>query len=313
MKKLIVRISLLFVSMILMLESCKKEVVVPENPYDKIDYGNNVVPTDTLNPSSIAGLHRNLFLTKCAVPGCHDGNFEPDFRTVQSSYSTLVYAPIKKNNAANTFTFRVIPGDTAFSVLYERITNCCFVNTDDRMPQDNIGTALPASDINHVATWIMNGAKDINGNTPNRPDQEPVLSFYVAAGSDFTTELSAQNNRVDSIIYNPFLVPANATSFYIAPSVVDDITPLAQIQYNKLLLSTSIDNFSSAVQLTATFVNIPNQSPVWLVSVPTTNLIHGTQYYMRYYVNDGTHSENTEFPKNNSLEYYKTYWSFIYQ
>ena len=313
MKKLIVRISLLFVSMILMLESCKKEVVVPENPYDKIDYGNNVVPTDTLNPSSIAGLHRNLFLTKCAVPGCHDGNFEPDFRTVQSSYSTLVYAPIKKNNAANTFTFRVIPGDTAFSVLYERITNCCFVNTDDRMPQDNIGTALPASDINHVATWIMNGAKDINGNTPNRPDQEPVLSFYVAAGSDFTTELSAQNNRVDSIIYNPFLVPANATSFYIAPSVVDDITPLAQIQYNKLLLSTSIDNFSSAVQLTATFVYIPNQSPVWLVSVPTTNLIHGTQYYMRYYVNDGTHSENTEFPKNNSLEYYKTYWSFIYQ
>jgi hypothetical protein len=313
MKKLIVRISLLFVSMILMLESCKKEVVVPENPYDKIDYGNNVVPTDTLNPSSIAGLHRNLFLTKCAVPGCHDGNFEPDFRTVQSSYSTLVYAPIKKNNAANTFTFRVIPGDTAFSVLYERITNCCFVNIDDRMPQDNIGTALPASDINHVATWIMNGAKDINGNTPNRPDQEPVLSYYVAAGSDFTTELSAQNNRVDSIIYNPFLVPANATSFYLAPSIVDDITPLAQIQYNKLLLSTSIDNFSSAVQLTATFVNIPNQSPVWLVSVPTENLTHGTQYFMRYYVNDGTHSENTEFPKNNSLEYYKTYWSFIYQ
>lgn len=313
MKKIILSISFLFVSLILMLESCKKEVVVPENPYDKIDYGNNVVPTDTLNPSSIAGLHKNLFLTKCAVPGCHDGNFEPDFRTVQSSYSTLVYAPIKKNNATNTFTFRVIPGDTAFSVLYERITNCCFVNADDRMPQDNIGTALPASDINHVATWIMNGAKDINGNTPNRPDQEPVLSYYVAAGSDFTTELSAQNNRVDSIIYNPFLVPANATSFYIAPSVVDDITPLAQIQYNKLFLSTSIDNFSGAVQLTATFINIPNQSPVWLVSVPTTNLIHGTQYYMRYYVNDGTHLENTEFPKNNSLEYYKTYWSFIYQ
>jgi len=313
MKKKILSISILLVSIILILESCKKEVIVPENPYDKIDYGNNVVPADTLNPNTIAGLHRNLFLTKCAVPGCHDGNFEPDFRTVQSSYSTLVYAPIKKNNTANTFTFRVIPGDTAFSVLYERITNCCFVNTDDRMPQDNIGTALPASDINHVATWIMNGAKDINGNTPDRPDQEPVLSFYVAVSSDFSVELSSQNNRVDSIVYNPFLIPSNATSFYIAPSVVDDITQLAQIQYNKLYLSTSIDNFSNAVQLTATFINIPNQSPVWLVTVPTANLTHGTQYFMRYYVNDGTHAENTEFPKNNSLDYYKTYWSFIYQ
>jgi hypothetical protein len=67
------------------------------------------------------------------------------------------------------------------------------------------------------------------------------------------------------------------------------------------------------VQLTATFINIPNQNPVWLVSVPTANLTHGTQYYMRYFVNDGTHAENTEFPKNNSIEYYKTYWSFIYQ
>jgi len=297
----------------LMVQSCEKEVVVPENPYDKVDYGNNVNPTDTLSATSIAGLHRNLFLTKCAVPGCHDGNFEPDFRTVQSSYSTLVYAPIKKNNAANSFTFRVVPGDTAMSVLHERITNCCFVNTDDRMPQDNIGTALPAVDVNNVATWILNGAKDINGNTPSRPDQEPVLSFYVAVSSDFSVELSAQSNRVDSIIYNPFLVPANATSFYIAPSVVDDITQIGDIQYNKLYLSTSIDNFTSAVQLTATFINIPNQSPVWLVSVPTANLTHGTQYFMRYYVNDGTHAENTEFPKNNSLEFYKTFWSFIYQ
>jgi hypothetical protein len=313
MKKTVIVSFFILATIVMVVESCKKEVVVPENPYDKVDYGNSTNPTDTLSATSIAGLHRNLFLTKCAVPGCHDGNFEPDFRTVQSSYSTLVYAPIKKNNAGNTFTFRVVPGDTAMSVLHERITNCCFVNSDDRMPQDNIGTALPTADINNVATWILNGAKDMNGNTPSRPDQEPVLSFYAAASSDFTVELSAQNNRVDSIIYNPFLVPANTTSFYLAPSVVDDITPLSQIQYNKLYLSTSIDDFSNALQFTAAFINIPNQNPVWLVSVPTTNLTHGTHYYMRYYVNDGTHAENTEFPKNNSLEYYKSYWSFIYQ
>jgi hypothetical protein len=313
MKKIILSISLLLVAIVLILESCKKEVIVPENPYDKIDYGNNVVPIDTLNPNTIAGLHRNLFLTRCAVPGCHDGNFEPDFRTVQSSYSTLVYAPIKKNNASNTFTFRVIPGDTAFSVLYERITNCCFVNTDDRMPQDNIGTALPAADINNVASWILNGAKDIYGNTPNRPDQEPVLSYYTAVTTDLSVELSNQNNRVDSIPYNAFIVPASTTSFYLAPLVEDDITSLGQMQYNKLYLSTTMDDFSNATQLTAAFINIPNQDPIWLITIPTANLTHGTQYYMRYNVNDGTHPENTQFPKNNSLDYYKSYWSFIYQ
>jgi hypothetical protein len=303
--------SVLFVS--ILMHSCEKETVLPENPYDKVDYGDDTNPVDTLSATTIVGLHRNLFLTKCAVPGCHDGNFEPDFRTVQSSYSTLVYAPIVKNNAANSFTYRVVPGDTAMSVLHERITNCCFVNSNDRMPQDNIGTALPASEINNVTTWILNGAKDINGNTPERPDQEPVLGFYGAANSDFTVELSAQNNRIDSIIYNPFLVPANTTNFYIAPSVVDDITPLSQLQYNKLFLSTNANDFTGALQFNATYINIPGQDPVWLISVNTANLVHGTQYYMRYYVNDGTRPNNTEFPKNSSVDFYKSYWSFIYQ
>lgn len=313
MKKLIPIYLLLLAASVLIFDACKKEVVVPENPYDKVNYNGDISPIDTVSASSIVGLHRNLFITKCAVPGCHDGNFEPDFRTVQSSYSTLVYAPIKKNNAGNTFTYRVIPGDTAFSVLYERITNCCFVNDNDRMPQDNIGTALPAADINHVATWILNGAKDINGVTPSRPDKEPLLSYYVAVSSDFSVELSVENNRTDSIIYNPFLLPASTANFYLAPAVEDDITALGEMQYNKLYLSTSMDDFSSAIQFTATFVNIPNQSPLWLVNIPTINLTHGVQYFMRYYVNDGTHPANTEFPLTSSIEYYKTYWSFIYQ
>ena len=150
MKKLIFILGILSSILVFTITSCKKDEVVPENPFDKIDYGDDTPNPDTLNSITLAGLHRNLFVTKCAVPGCHDGNFEPDFRTVQSSYSTLVYAPIIKNNDANEFTYRVIPYDTANSVLYERITNCCFVNADDRMPQDNIGTGLPQADIDKV-------------------------------------------------------------------------------------------------------------------------------------------------------------------
>ena len=190
--------------LLVVINACNKETPDPENPFDTIQDSNNTNTTDTVNKTSLLGLHRNIFSTKCAVPGCHDGNFEPDFRTVQSTFSTLVYAPITKNNIANSFTYRVVPGDTNLSVLYERITNCCFVNTDDRMPQDNIGTGLPTSDIRNIATWILNGAQNVSGEIVTRPDLEPALSYYVAINTTFNVEYSIETNRVDSLIYNSF-------------------------------------------------------------------------------------------------------------
>ncbi len=313
MKKQILVFLSIGIAGILLINSCKKDEPVPVNPYDSINYGDDTPEPDTVDPASLVGLHRNLFLTRCALPGCHDGVFEPDFRTIQSTYSTMVYAPVKKNNAANSFTYRVVPGDTAMSVLYERITNCCFVNEDDRMPQDNIGTALPASDIQHVGQWIMNGAKNVDGEVSTRPDLEPVVQYYFAANSTFDIELSAETNRLDSLIYNPFYIPSGTSSFYIAVPVTDDITPTGELLVNKLYLSTSQDNFAGAIMLTATFFNIPGQDPIWLVTVPTSGLTAGAQYFMRYYVNDGHHAQNTEFPETTSNPFYKSYWSFILQ
>ena len=126
-------------------DACKKDSV-PKNPYDDVDYGSTAT-TDTLDKYSIIAIHRDIVFPKCAKPGCHDGHFEPDFRSVESTYSTLIYAPIKKNNVAKTFVYRVVPSKSSESVFYERINNCCFVNTNDRMPQDNIGTALPDDDL----------------------------------------------------------------------------------------------------------------------------------------------------------------------
>ena len=71
---------------ILLVSSCKKDDA-PENPYDNIDYSNNSGNDTVLDPASIAGLHKNIFVKRCANPGCHDGTFEPDFRTVQSASS----------------------------------------------------------------------------------------------------------------------------------------------------------------------------------------------------------------------------------
>jgi hypothetical protein len=298
---------------LMVVPSCSKEIEEPANPYEAVDYGTKTTPVDTVDPASLVGLHRNLFVTKCAVPGCHDGVFEPDFRTVQSTFSTLVYAPITKNNATNDFTYRVIPGDTNLSVLYERITNCCFVNDDDRMPQDNIGTGLPASDIQHVRQWIMQGAKNADGQAAVRPDLEPFLQYYAAVNTTFDVEFSVANNRVDSLIYNPFFIPTGTSNFYMAILVEDDITPLGSLTFNKLYLSTDRNDFSAAQSFTASFINIPGQDPLWLANVSTLNLTPGVIYYMRYYVNDGHHAANTEFPKNSSNELYKSYWSFIIQ
>ena len=309
MKKLIILICV--AAFAINFNSCKKDVEEPENPFDSIDYGSDVENQDTLNPSSITGIHRNVFLPKCAVPGCHDGNFEPDFRSVQSSYSTLVYSAITKNNAEGTFTFRVVPGDTAMSVLHERITNCCFVNQDDRMQQDNIGTGLPEEDINNISTWILNGAKAPDGSISQRPDLQPVVALYVAINTEFNYEYSQVNNRVDSLIFNAIKVPSDIESFYFVALVEDDQTPTEDLLVNQLKISTDIDNFSSAISLTGNLItNIETGDPLWLVTVPMASFNVGETYFMRYYVNDGNHEDNTEFPENSSIEPYKTYWSF---
>jgi hypothetical protein len=108
-------------------------------------------------------VYTQVFAKSCALNGCHDGSFEPHLMSPYSAHQTLVWQPIVKNNLQNSFAYRVIPGDTSASVIYERISNCCFVNQDDRMPQNTIGEALPNEDIQLVADWIMAGAPDLRG------------------------------------------------------------------------------------------------------------------------------------------------------
>ena len=84
------------------MSSCTKD---EKNPFDDLD---NFPPEDTtqienVDPASFVGLHQNIFKPTCANSGCHDGTFEPDFRTIESSYNTLVLHTIVKNNPAETY------------------------------------------------------------------------------------------------------------------------------------------------------------------------------------------------------------------
>ena len=58
---------------------------LPINPYDDLDYGSTELVIDTVSPTSFVKLHRDILGPSCNVMGCHDGSFEPDFRTVFGS------------------------------------------------------------------------------------------------------------------------------------------------------------------------------------------------------------------------------------
>jgi hypothetical protein len=309
-------LSLLLVALVTvaLIEACSKDTELPPNPYAQVDYETPPAPVDTLNPISLAAIHRDILHPRCAVPGCHDGNFEPDFRTPQSSYSTLVYATIIKNNADSTFDFRVVPYNKDMSVLHERITNCCFANQNDRMPQDNIGVPLEEASVQRISNWIMDGARDMMGNVGTYPNQAPNIGYYLAIdqlGINFTI-FSGTENRVDQVFYNPFIMAAN-TNMVIGIDVQDDSTAVSQLQFNKLRMSYDPDDFSPSApgyrEYTTTFFSSPfGPEQFWIANVNTGQFQPGNAVYMRYYVSDG--DAITEMPRDEMPLQYKTYWSF---
>ncbi len=278
------------------------------NPYDGIDYSDTTLVIDTLSSTSFVKLHRDVLGPSCNVMGCHDGSFEPDFRTVQSSYNTLVYHPILKNNLDETFTYRVVPGDTANSVLHERLTNCCFVNTNDRMPQDNIGNSLPQEDLDKVANWILDDAKDITGAIPNEPNNLPNIKYYYVTNTTYDSTYS--DNRENGVFYNPFLIPANEQVNFVF-RVTDDNTNAGAMLVNELSISEYQDDFTNSIDVTAQIFE--STYYVWILSFDTSILQVGKTYYFRYTINDGENAENTIYPNNQTSVIYKSIWSFTVQ
>jgi len=278
------------------------------NPYDGIDYSDTTLVIDTLSSTSFVKLHRDVLGPSCNVMGCHDGSFEPDFRTVQSSYNTLVYHPILKNNLDETFTYRVVPGDTANSVLHERLTNCCFVNTNDRMPQDNIGNSLPQEDLDKVANWILDDAKDITGAIPNEPNNLPNIKYYYVTNTTYDSTYS--DNREDGVFYKPFLMPANEQVNFVF-RVTDDNTNAGAMLVNELSISEYQDDFTNSIDVTAQIFE--STYHVWILSFDTSILQVGATYFFRYTINDGENAENTIYPNNQTSVIYKSIWSFTVQ
>lgn len=319
MKKNLLLLGTLLGCVVVLWTACKPDAVIPPNPYDDLVYPTPDPPIDTLDPNSLVAIQRDIFSLRCANPGCHDGAFEPDFRTSASSYSTLVYHPIIKNNLNEDFEFRVIPNDTTASVLHERLTNCCFVNQDDRMPQDNIGTPMEAELIQRIENWIMNGAPDMFGQVNHPPDQAPLVSFFLAYDTLVPpiADLSATSNRVDGVYYNPFIINQSDPThdvFHMIVFVEDDSTEVADLQINKVVCSYDENDFSPTAPGYQEYTGVhfanalnPDES-FWIADVNSHDFAADQLVFMRYYVSDGGNS--VEFPVDESIYQFKTYWSF---
>lgn len=228
---------------LLALGACKKKD--PDNPYDTWhnDPKKPVVSDKPIDPSTIEGLHKNIFKPTCANSGCHDGNFEPDFRSIESSYNSLVNRNTTNPDPGNPqFNKRVVPGSAATSMILHRILE--FIpGTQGKMPlQLDPGSDWPqkqAEYIQHITTWINNGAKDQFGNSASSLDFIPQAGGMLVFADGSSTPLAHS-------MYSPIQVPGGTNSVKIMIAYTDDKTAPGQFGPSSINFSLNPNSYDSA-------------------------------------------------------------------
>jgi hypothetical protein len=288
----------LVVCLLLIIQTaCKKLDDNPENPFANQETENT--DTSSVDIESIAWLHQNVFAVRCANPACHDGTFEPDFRTMQSTYSSLVYHDVTKNDPQNSYDYRVVPGDAEASWLYNRVT------TDDqvlgRMPL--YAEPLSSSELKAIRGWINKGAPDAQGDLPQYPNLPPQVNGYQVFDSS--------NTRVDTFRVNGWSSPMTLQSntvYTVVFYIRDDTTATADLQNQKIEFSLDRDNFSPFASITP----VKLYENVTAATLNTAMFNAGQQIFFRYYVED-EQGASTQFPSDVSEFWWKENYSLIIQ
>jgi len=144
-----------------MVQGCTPEP--PSNPFAGGEEPDpKEIAREALVYDGLPGLQDRLFKPTCANSGCHDGAFEPDFRTLGSTHATLVNQAVIKNDSAFTYTVRVAPGSVKESQLVARLTEDIDGNSgimplviepNSRYPEQRDTL------IDFVRRWIAEGAQ----------------------------------------------------------------------------------------------------------------------------------------------------------
>jgi len=289
---------------VVLFSNCKKDETI--NPYDDPNLDPPI--EDSLNyftdPTAFSALHNNIFSPTCANSGCHDGTFEPDFRTVESAYNTLIYHPIIKNNAANTYQYRVIPGDADMSILYQRlIIDIDSISGIMPLSAENSWNDNKEQYIQNIKDWINGGAKDIFGNSPIQANLLPQMKGMLAFITGQSTILPRDGFR------GSIFVPSTANSLDVWFSVTDDQLVSNQLTYNKIKYSNSLFNFEQKPEYSLEVKPSPILENGYYGSqmveyyhkyvLDVSNYNQGDIVFIKIYVQDNVNSV-TEIPTNGS-------------
>ena len=306
---------------------------LPFNPFDTL----TVPPPDIIqmpvDSNGFLGLHHYIFSKSCNQPGCHDGTFEPDFRTVESAYNTLVFHPIIKNynpavDGREPLPYRVTPYEPDNSMMWKRITEH-FLPNFEQMPSS--GIPLSDNEIGLIKNWIEDGAKDIFGNVPELSSTQPAC-YGVYATLPNQNGMRVDSIRYDDYIYNPFITSADEEMemwFLFIDMDADQNYVLGNdLTYNKIQFSSSLYDFSNAVELDMEVQLLPNMlnyafstfNPNPLPYFQKVNFNPsdygfntGEVVYMRMFVQDADHDNPTETPNENSPVYLLQHFAFFLQ
>ena len=295
---------------VLAANGCKPET--PPNPYDGIApvISTNGLVVPPLPEDNFAWLHQQILGPTCANSGCHDGTFEPDFRTVGSSWNTLVNQPVTANDADMSFTRRVVPGNVSLSFLHERLT-VNIPNTSGMMPlevdQDSDYNERRAEYIAAVSAWIEAGAPDINGNVA--PAEGASLPPQIHGFAAFPPgAISEPYTRAEGVGLQPILVDAAPIQIFAAVS--DDLIPQANIQCEWALGMDIADADAAAgggtfapapFTFTAGTFSGSDEEYGLLAEVDLSNAAPGSEWTLQLRATDG--SSETRAPSAASPDY----------
>jgi hypothetical protein len=308
--------------MAITLGQCKPKE--PENPYTTLDYTvqNDNPNLDVIPSTNFAWLHEKIFRPTCANSGCHDGTFEPEFRSVASAYNTLVHHPVIANNANNTFSYRVVPGDTALSLLHERLT--VFIpNTSGIMPLSDEGTDWAENGANYISKieqWILAGAKDMYGNpAPAAEMSTPPVVYGLAIFPHDNTTTPYPRDTENPFGIGAIEVPAGLVDVWILP-FQEDLYPVG-FQSISLAASLSATNFTPSYTGVFTaqtpisaldFSDNPNQF-YYKATLDLSSAQSGQTYYLRNTIVDGLQASPTEIPNSSSEAFWYLFFSILVQ
>jgi len=297
-------------SSMLIFSSCYKDGTPEPNPFEE-----NVRPHDTIgfviqdiDPTSIAGLYKNIFGPTCANSGCHDGTFEPDFRTMESSYHSMVFkSPIKNDGSV---TYRVDPGNPNGSALMKRLSGAIAPEMPIEIEPDSDWWEKSDTYIQNIRDWIQNGAKDLSGNDPRvgmikpsiigavaRYDGMPILRefgygpFMIHDSlDDISIYISFdQINEPDNFQLNEFILGYEDAGFIPQDTFIMEILEIPLIDYGLFGKAVS---FTHKIDLTLSSSNLERE-----------------HVFFRCRVRDNSNT-TTEIPNDNAFYNIKEYLSF---